>query len=202
MKAIGIDIGGANLKAADAFGQAMSVPFAMWKEADNLQQAIEEMLAPFQPFDLLAVTMTAELADCFETKAIGVDFILSAVEQAADETPVVVWQTGAEFISVAVARDIPLLVAAANWHGLATWLGRLAPQGDALLIDIGSTTTDIIPLLNGVPIPTGLTDRERLQAGELVYSGIGRTPVSAFGQQCPVSEMAIVPLQQNFLPRH
>ena len=68
MKAIGIDIGGANLKIADAYGEAMSVPFAIWKESHKLQQTLQEMLTRFQPYDLLAVTMTAELADCFETK--------------------------------------------------------------------------------------------------------------------------------------
>ena len=103
--------------------------------------------------DLFAVTMTAELSDCFRTKAEGVDFILRAVEDVAGTTPVFVWQTGAEFVTPAVAREIPLLVAASNWHALATWVGRLVPESGALLIDIGSTTTDIIPLLDGVPVP-------------------------------------------------
>ena len=87
------------------------------------------------------------------------------MERAVDGLPVIVWQTGAEFVTLSIARDIPLLVAAANWHGLATWLGRLAPKGNALLIDIGSTTTDIIPLLDGVPVPAGLTDREMAAIG-------------------------------------
>lgn len=187
MKVVGIDIGGANLKGADTFGQAIQVPFPMWKEADNLKKTLKDLLARLSPFDLLAVTMTAELADCFETKAEGVDFILSAVETAAQGLPIVVWQTGAEFVSPKVAREIPLLVAAANWHGLATWLGRLVPEGEALLIDIGSTTTDIIPLLDGVPVPTGFTDCERLQSGELVYTGVGRTPLSALVQTVPLA---------------
>jgi probable H4MPT-linked C1 transfer pathway protein len=52
-------------------------------------------------------------------------------------------------------------------------------------LDIGSTTTDIIPLLNGVPIPFGLTDRERLASGELVYTGVRRTPLCAISQMVP-----------------
>ncbi len=187
MKAIGIDVGGANLKVADALEQAISVPFPMWNESHLLKKRLKELLSQFEPFDLLALTMTGELADCFQSKAEGVDFILTVVETVANRLPVVVWQTGAEFVSPAVAREIPLLVAAANWHGLATWLGRLVPKGDALLIDIGSTTTDIIPLLNGVPVPSGLTDRERLQSSELVYTGIGRTPLSAVVQSVPLT---------------
>jgi probable H4MPT-linked C1 transfer pathway protein len=48
-----------------------------------------------------------------------------------------------------------------------------------LLIDIGSTTTDIIPLMNGAPCPNGKTDLSRLQSGELVYTGVRRTPLAA-----------------------
>ena len=84
--------------------------------------------------------------------------------------------------------------AAANWHALATFAGRLVPDRPALLIDIGTTTADLIPLNEGVPVPVGRTDRERLQSGELVYSGVKRTPVCALvseipfrGQLCPVA---------------
>jgi probable H4MPT-linked C1 transfer pathway protein len=69
--------------------------------------------------------------------------------------------------------------AAANWLALATWAGRLVPSGTGLLIDVGSTTTDIVPLLNGRPVPRGLTDPNRLRYRELVYTGVRRTPVCA-----------------------
>ena len=45
------------------------------------------------------------------------------------------------------------------------------------LIDIGSTTCDIIPVHAGSPIESGQTDLDRLQNGQLVYAGIGRTPI-------------------------
>jgi probable H4MPT-linked C1 transfer pathway protein len=70
-------------------------------------------------------------------------------------------------------------VAAANWLALATYAGRLAPDGSALVLDIGSTTIDIIPMLDGIPIPRGRTDPERLRCQELVYSGVRRTPLCA-----------------------
>jgi probable H4MPT-linked C1 transfer pathway protein len=63
-----------------------------------------------------------------------------------------------------------------------------------LLIDVGSTTTDIIPLSNSGPCPIGLSDTDRLLSGELVYTGVGRTPVCAItrslpwrGKRCPVA---------------
>ena len=177
MQIIGLDIGGANLKAADNDGRCVTRVFEIWKRHELLQSTLAE---------IVAVTMTAELADCFETKSQGVDFILTAVERVAGSAPVDVWQTGAEFVCPDVAREIPMLVAAANWHAQATWVGRMVPQGAALLIDIGTTTTDIIPLWNGVPVPEGLTDSERLRSGELVYTGIRRTPICAVTQTVPL----------------
>ncbi len=113
--------------------------------------------------------------------------MLAAVELPAGAIPVFVWQTTGRFVTPPEAREAPLLVAAANWHALATFVGRLAPEGSALLIDVGTTTTDLIPLKDGVPIPVGRTDRERLQSGELVYSGVKRTPVCALVRDSSLS---------------
>jgi probable H4MPT-linked C1 transfer pathway protein len=188
MNVIGLDIGGANLKAADVNGRAVARGFALWKQPEQLTAELAALLADFDTPDCLAVTMTAELADCYRSKSDGVDRVLRAVEEVAGGARVFVWQTGAEFVSPEVAREIPLLVAAANWHALATWIGRMAPSSGALLIDIGSTTTDLIPLQDGVPVPDGMTDCERLCAGELVYSGVRRTPLCAIAHSVPFDD--------------
>ncbi len=185
---IGLDIGGANLKAAHSDGSCRSVSFPVWRKPDRLAATLRDLITEWLPCRGLAVTMTAEIADCFATKADGVDAILSAVTELADGLPVAVWQTAGEFVDVEVAREFPLLTAAANWHALATFVGRLAPTGCALLIDIGSTTTDIIPIVDGLPSPTGRTDGERLLSRELVYSGVRRTPLCALTQSVPISE--------------
>jgi len=193
MSVVGLDIGGANLKAVDADGRAITRPFAVWKNPDRLAAEIDGLLGVFAPPDAIAVTMTAELADCYRTKRDGVDAILRAVELAAGGAPVLVWQTNGRFADPDEARGEPLLTAAANWHALATFLGSLAPIGGALLIDIGTTTCDLIPIQDGRPVAVGRTDRERLQSGELVYTGVRRTPVCAVvgaipfrGSECPV----------------
>src|SRR5262245_36666371 len=146
--ALGLDIGGANLKAAHIDGAAYFQPFALWKHPELLADAVREILAKFPLFDLLAVTMTGELCDCFETKRQGVEAILDAVVAAAAKLPIRVWRTDGRLVTPAEAISTPRLTAAANWHALATFAGRFAATGSALLIDIGSTTTDIIPLLN------------------------------------------------------
>ncbi len=180
MIALGIDIGGANLKAATSTGIAKTEVFEIWRAPNQLAARLRTLIDHFPPADLLAITMTAELADCFITKAEGVAAIVAAVQDAAGSTPVAIWQTNGQFTTPANAVQPPLSVAAANWHALATWAGRLAPQGKALLVDIGSTTTDIIPLQDGHPSKKrGQTDLGRLLNHELVYSGLRRTPLCA-----------------------
>ena len=83
MDVLGLDIGGANLKAAHTHDVARLRPFALWKDPAGLADALRGLLRGWPPFDLLAVTMTGELCDCFESKRQGVAAILDAVEAAA-----------------------------------------------------------------------------------------------------------------------
>lgn len=179
MDALGLDIGGASLKAAHSIGQAHSLPFALWKSPTLLPETLGRLLQHMPPFDALAITMTGELCDCYESRRHGVLAILDAVVSAAGDVPIRVWRNDGHFVDVAQASATPLEVASANWLALATFAGRYAPKGPALLIDIGSTTTDIIPLEDGRPRPKGRSDLERLNSSELVYTGARRTPLCA-----------------------
>jgi probable H4MPT-linked C1 transfer pathway protein len=176
---LGLDIGGANLKAATSAGQAWLEQFELWRHPDDLSQALTELIRRFTSPDHIAVTMTGELCDCFPSRRDGVQKILAAMEEAAGETPIRVWGLDGKFRSLDQARADPLPCAAANWLVLATYAGRFAPRGPGLLIDLGSTTTDLVPLLNGVPMPRARTDPERLESKELLYMGTRRTPLCA-----------------------
>jgi probable H4MPT-linked C1 transfer pathway protein len=176
---LGLDVGGANLKAAWLSGPALLQPFALWKQPEFLANALRGLLGAFPRADRLAVTMTGELCDCFPSKRHGVRYILSAIQRVAETNAIHIWQNSGGFVDLATACAVPLQVASANWLALATFAGRRAPLGAALLLDVGSTTCDIIPLLDGRPTPTGRTDPERLRCRELVYTGIQRTPVCA-----------------------
>ena len=181
---IGLDIGGANIKLSNGVDRTIEIAFPLWKSPETLAATLTSLGSLLAtPPDTVALTMTGELADCFRTKADGVEHILNSVEAAFPSSVIRIWQSGAEFFNAEEAREFPILVAAANWHGLATWAGRACPLGASLLIDIGSTTTDIIPLSNGTPIPEGGTDPARLLSGELVYTGVRRTPLCAVTQQ-------------------
>jgi hypothetical protein len=144
--------------------------------------------------DRLAVTMTGELCDCFRTKMEGVRHILEAVSEAAADRELRVYLVDGRFVSWGEAFDNPQLAAASNWRALAEFACRYTEGRRALLVDIGSTTTDIVPLVDGQPRPVGLNDTERLLAGELVYTGVCRTAICALtqslpwhGQECPVT---------------
>lgn len=191
---LGLDIGGASLKAATSDGWTAAVRFALWKEPARLAETLQSLIASAR-FERIAVTMTGELCDGFDTKAEGVAHIVDSVQQAApQDVPVGIWRTDGRFVSSADATNDPWLVASANWLALAVYAGRLAGVGRAMLMDIGSTTTDLVPIVDGTPVPRGMTDPDRLRTGELVYQGVRRTPVQAiltttrahFGESVPV----------------
>jgi probable H4MPT-linked C1 transfer pathway protein len=176
---LALDIGGANLKAAHSSGAVSHHPFELWRDPAGLPDALGNLLLGVPPAGCLSVTMTGELCDCFATKREGVAFILDAVVKAADGRPVWVWQNEGRLYPVETARNEPLRVAAANWLALAAYCGRFVPDGPALVVDVGSTTTDIVPLFDGRPVPQGRTDPERLRYRELIYTGVRRTPLCA-----------------------
>lgn len=176
---LAFDIGGANIKAAHAEGPAGSIPFELWKRPEDLPGVLRVLAATFPEFDRVALTMTAELCDCFATKAEGVQAVVQAVLSLTTADRLAIWGTDGQFHTVAGIEAQPALAAASNWLALAEVAARLVPQGPGLLIDIGTTTTDLIPLRDGHAVPRGRTDTQRLQAGELEYVGTRRTPVCA-----------------------
>ncbi|ABS55439.1 conserved hypothetical protein [Methanoregula boonei 6A8] len=163
---IGIDVGGANLKVAD--GQGVHIHYCpLWTGAP-ISDLLRQYAAAADHNEPAAVVMSGELADCFENKLQGIGFIADAVRKVFPKARF--YGTDATFHDGAV----PVL-AAANWLVSADFLREKYP--DAVLLDIGSTTADIIPLSRFSDL-LGLTDLARLQKGYLVYTGMLRTPVA------------------------
>jgi probable H4MPT-linked C1 transfer pathway protein len=185
---LGFDVGGANVKAALA-GQGpprtFDRPFALFREPEALVERLSEgARALGGPTPRIAVTMTAELCDCFRTKREGVAFVLGAVEKAFPEADARTFGFDGRFHSPDAARRRPLRVAAANWMATARLVAETLP--DVLLVDCGSTTTDLIPIVGGRVAARGRTDPGRLRRGELVYTGVLRTPVCAIVRSLPL----------------
>ena len=187
---LGLDIGGVNTKAvrldADGTLQARSRSFELQREPDALVRVLTDLASelgcPPSRFSC-AVTMTAELSQMFRTKRDGVAFVLDAVSSAFPDADVRVFTTDGTFHSIDAARETPLAVAAANWAATAQLVAERFTT--ALLIDVGTTTTDIIPVVDGRVVASGRTDPDRLASGELVYTGALRTPAEAIVREVP-----------------
>ena len=190
MNIIGWDVGGANIKAAwiqdgrQTEPRVLEQPFPLWREPHRLPAVLAGIAGRLGCADAMAVTMTAELADCFATKREGVASVLDAFRDAFPELHPWVFATDGRFRSPEAARARSDLVAAANWMASAIFVARLFP--DTIFLDVGSTTTDIIPIVAGCVAARGRSDTARLQTGELVYTGALRTPVAAVVRWVPL----------------
>ncbi len=193
---LGLDIGGANTKAAfvkTKNGKVVETKttskyFPFWKRdkapLPEMLSNIINGLCNSTTLDAISVTMTAELSDVFSTKREGVNQILDSVCQVSGKKPVLVLNVDAKFCSVEAAKLEPLKVAAANWVATGWMVSQII--SDCVVIDVGSTSTSIIPIINGDLAANGKTDLEKLIIGELVYTGSLRTNVASIVQSVPV----------------
>jgi (4-(4-[2-(gamma-L-glutamylamino)ethyl]phenoxymethyl)furan-2-yl)methanamine synthase len=189
---LGWDIGGVNIKVArlesesEGLPRSVSLPFALQRQPETLAAMLiaAAAQAQSQPDDVHAVTMTAELSQAFRTKREGVGFILDAVEAAFPDRDIQAYTVDDRFVGLTQARIFPLSVAASNWAATAHRVARTVPT--CVLVDIGSTSTDLIPIIEGRVTALGHTDPERLLSSELVYSGALRTPAEAVVRQVPL----------------
>jgi len=195
---VGWDIGGVNTKAARldapldlAAGgglaiRAASVPFEIQRDPHALPDVLRGLAHALElATDAVhAVTMTAELSQAFRTKREGVAHVLGALAKAFPEAPQHFYTVAGHFIFPADALEDPLAVGASNWRATAALVARFLPDG--VLVDTGTTSTDVIPLAGGRVVAQGLTDPARLLTRELVYTGAVRTPVEALLHEVPL----------------
>ena len=187
---VGWDIGGVNTKLARVVhGEVVDVQaraFEIQRQPGALRALLETMAraASARQGDAHAVTMTAELSQAFRTKREGVTFVLDHVVAAFPDALVRVHAVDGRFVEPAMARETPLAVAASNWAATARVVAQSWP--DAVLVDVGSTTTDVTPIVAGAVAARGRSDPERLRENELVYSGALRTPAEAIASTVPL----------------
>jgi probable H4MPT-linked C1 transfer pathway protein len=192
IRVIGWDIGGANVKAARLLftdgraesGRAVRRYFELWNGKDRLRPLLQQIYRELGPADAMALTMTGELCDAFDSKAEGVACILNAVKEAAPDIPLYAIDYDGRLVRLDGREPDLLALAATNWIATGRVLASRQPNG--LLIDIGSTTTDLIPIVDGKVAAQGKADIERLTRGELIYTGVLRTPVAAIVSQLPI----------------
>ena len=139
---LGIDIGGANTKAASSDGRIVELHYIpLWKNT-RLPEVLLDISKRLKP-ERAAVVITGELADCFPDKETGISYIVDAVNNAFED---------AYFLdsSGAFTKNKKHELAAANWAASALLVGK--EYENCIFVDIGSTTTDIIPIRDGMPL--------------------------------------------------
>ena len=195
---IGWDIGGAHLKAVllDATGEVidcLQLPCPLWKGLDFLQRAILDVLEANKIVAsgvCHAITMTGELVDLFENRQQGVQEISTLCAKLLGKD--ILFYAAASsnntggFVRLERVSEVWQQIASTNWHASAS---ALATQvSDALFVDIGSTTTDIVAIENSTIKSQNLSDASRMADDSLVYTGVVRTPVMALAQKLPFDD--------------
>ena len=194
---LGFDIGGANTKVAfiqtkEGLITTLKIGtqyFPIWRDNTKLETVLlklREQVAGSARIDCVGVTMTAELSDLYGTKREGVGDILEGVRKAFPSTDIMVLDTNGQMLSLSQAQENLLAVAAANWRATGWMASKLVE--DCIVIDIGSTTASIIPILQGEVATEGKTDLEKLMNGELAYTGSLRTNVAATVGYIPIRD--------------
>jgi len=192
---LGYDVGGANTKAALVHVEGnratrvkvSSEYFPIWKEPNKLVSVLLALKTRLgaASLDVLGVTMTAELSDAYQTKREGVNQILFCVQNAFPKTSMLVLNSDGEMVSPIVAQNNPITVASANWAATGWIVAKYVK--DAVVVDVGSTSTSIIPIINGAVAAQGKTDLAKLIFGELVYTGSLRTNIASIVRSIPLS---------------
>ena len=172
-----IDIGGANTKTL------LLLPsnnvkeeifyFPLWKRKNELKNLLEEIKNKYKP-EIVGITTTAELCDIFETKREGERFIYKVCKQVFEDP---------YFLTIdGELTKKEADIGAANYIASIYYLERKFNEG--ILLDIGSTTTDVIPFKEN-KILYGKSDLERLMKNQLIYTGMLRTPLNTIVHKIP-----------------
>lgn len=200
MRILGLDVGGAHVKAAllrtqGKLPRRKVYPFEIWKNPDGLADLLRAIRDESEPGSVV-LTMTGELSDVFKSRADGVRHILKCAVDAMSPVPVNVLDVDGGLIGSQEAIGAHERVASANWAATTKWVCRHLPR--CLIVDIGSTTTDILPVKNGSPSVRGKTDLQRLMTGELLYTGCLRTPVMAIAPLLKICGAPIAVCPEHF----
>ncbi len=198
---VGWDIGGAHVKIVRANKQAiievLQLACPLWKGIDKLRMCIETVHERINlSHSKHAVTMTGELVDYFENREQGTISIINELNAKLSEDKVFYYAGELGFINAERAIVEYKKVASANWLASACYTAEKLQH--ALFIDIGSTTTDIIPIKDGKVIYNGYTDEQRLIAKELVYCGVVRTPIFAICKSAIVKTQSVPVINEYF----
>ena len=183
---IGWDVGGAYVKSAvyspgAGVTAVAQTPCPLWQGVEQLDDVVRSQVP--QSAARHVVTMTAELVDAFDNRAAGVRAIGKRLASILGRERLSFYGGDHGFIASGEIAGHEHQIASANWLATAEFAAGKIPN--AVLVDIGSTTTDVVRLANGRVEYDGYSDSERLASDELVYTGVVRTPLMSLATRVP-----------------
>lgn len=200
---LGWDLGGAHIKAARVDGRGcvdavVQLPCPLWQGLEFLESGIDSVLQTLGEGGVVrhAVTMTGELADLFPDRASGVEALVGVMGRRFVKENLAIYAGPAGFLDPGEAMGHTLQVASANWLASASWAAARLPEG--LLIDVGSTTTDLVPFAGQGVLARDYTDHRRLVAQALIYTGVVRTPLMAVTDKVPFGGEWVYMMAEHF----
>lgn len=170
---LGIDIGGAHVKTVGLCEQKKIIfvsqdKVILWKNTELLEKYFLKLNKLFGKIRC-GITMTGELCDFFKSRKHGVDKIIKTSKSLKFKTYFFT-NKKENFLRKSKFSSI----ASMNWLATGKFLEKKIK--DALIIDFGSTTTDLIFIKNYKIRNKFFSDFDRINNNELVYTGLTRTP--------------------------
>ncbi len=184
IKFLGIDIGGAHIKLVglDEKKELIFVDylkFYFWKEEKSINKIFNYINSKSNKNTLSGITMTAELCDIFKNRVDGFRKIYNYCKKLKNNY---FFYTKSKKI---FEKKNYSAIVSMNWHSI----GRLLEKKykNAIIVDFGSTTTDIICIKNYVIQNKNFDDFSRINSSELVYTGLTRTPIFAINSKVKIN---------------
>ncbi len=200
---VGWDLGGAHIKSARLDGggcveTVVQLPCPLWQGLEWLESGIDAVLESIGDCNGLrhAVTMTGELVDLFPDRASGVKSLIEVMSRRFPAAKLSIYGGQAGFLKPEMAVDSALQVASANWLATASLIASQLHEG--VLIDVGSTTTDLIPFADKQVLTCDTSDHQRLVSQSLIYTGVVRTPLMAITDKAPFAGEWVYLMAEHF----
>ncbi len=199
MSKAGWDIGGAHVKLAYIDNNTLCVQqwdCPLWKGINELVSVLKMALKNIPThIKYHNVTMTGELVDIFTSRDQGVKEIMSVFLEQINLKNHVRFFSRDGLVDYKQALLNTESIASANWIASGRCVSK--KNDNVVFVDIGSTTTDVLLIKDGLLKLNGLNDFERLRSSELVYTGVVRSCVNTLCQSIPYKG-DLIPLMAEY----
>lgn len=173
---LGIDIGGAHLKVIgiDKNNKVQFVDYSncrIWEDIRLLKEKFVCLSKTFGNESIkCGITMSAELCDNFKSRKHGALILTEKCKHLKFNNFFYV-KSSKTFLKEPKFKELISM----NWHSV----GRLFEKKveNAIIVDFGSTTTDLICIKNKKLVNKFFDDFSRINNFELLYTGFTRTPI-------------------------